>query len=107
MITAACRENVYDLSALITVLGYLEHHAAADLLQPGGYSMAAEPQEPEDERRRREAVVLTSYSADLNTRPQLEQIYDALDAVDVQTDEDYKKARDARTWADILGRGVQ
>lgn len=104
----ATRENVYDLAALIGVLSHIRGQAAAVFQEgTGGHSMAACPEESEEERRQREAVILTSYSADLNTRPRIEQIYDALEAVDVQTPEEHKKAQDARTWADILGGAIQ
>lgn len=94
------RENVYDLSALITVLGYLDKRSAApDVAAPVSHNAE---KETDDEKAKREAVVLTRYSADLDTRPTLEQIYEAMDNVGAPTVEDRKKLRDAKTWADII-----
>lgn len=94
------RENVYDLAMLIIVLHYLDDQSAAPVVT---YANAATP-ESDDERKKREAIILTSYSANLDTKPTISQIYDALDAVEVPDIETQKKVRDAETWASILAR---
>lgn len=53
-------------------------------------------------RELREAVLLTTHSADLDTIPTIEQIEDALGAVAVNTPEERKRVQDARTWGKII-----
>ena len=100
----ASRENVYDLSALITVLGYMTREAADGTKEPSGQSMAAGPRKTEEERRTREAIILTNHSADLDTVPTLEQVMDALGEVRINDQEEEQTARDIRTWGQIIGR---
>ena len=96
------RENVYDLSALITVLGYLSANQKGEPT-PALNEHAAQP-ESEEARKKREAIILTAHSADLDTTPTITQIYDALDAVEVTTPTERTQARDAKTWAQIIGQ---
>lgn len=84
-------KNVYDLAALIIVRDYLMGTATP---QPAS--------ETEEQRRKREAVILTSHSADLDVVPTIGQIEEALGAVAISTPEERKRVKDAKTWASIL-----
>lgn len=54
----------------------------------------------------RPTVYLSDYCADLNKVPKLEQVEQALAAVAVETPEQLKRAKDMRTWANIIGGKV-
>lgn len=84
-------KNVYDLAMLIIARDYFLEAASH---QP--------TTETEEQRKRREAVILTSHSADLDVVPTIGQIEEALGAVSVSTPEERKRAQDAKTWASIL-----
>lgn len=90
----ATPRNVYDLAALVAVQGFLLKRAAP--------KEDEKPKETREEREHREAVLLTTHSADLDTIPTIEQIEDALGAVAVNTPEERKRVQDARTWGKII-----
>ena len=81
-------KNVYDLAALLIVRDHLR--------------VAALPQNIPDDKGRREAIILTSHSADLDMVPTIAQVEDALDAVIVSTPEERQRVMDAKTWAQII-----
>lgn len=81
-------QAIYDLSALITVRGYLR-------------TLNAPEKEPE---RKEKTIRMVDYCADLNKCPTLEQVEDALGAIAVNTPQDRKRAQEAKIWADILRR---
>lgn len=91
-------KNVYDLAMLCICRDEFQRRAAPD----DGYATASEP--PED-KSKRDAVLLTAYSADLDTVPTIEQIDAALGAVAVNTPEERQRVRDLRTWRDIIEGG--
>lgn len=78
-------KNVYDAAALIIVRN----------------AMLASAEE-EGDAQKRNAIVLTSHSADLDVIPTLEQAEAALAAVAVNTPEERDRVERARTWASIL-----
>ncbi len=82
--------NVYDLAALITVRSYL---TAPPESEPAKEA-AQEKAEP--------VVYLSDYCADLDKAPRLEQVERALAAVAIDTPEQAKRAKDMRTWANII-----
>lgn len=88
----ASAKNVYDLAALVTVRAYLA--APSEAVQ-------AEPAKEEAPK-----VYLSDYCADLDKVPKLEQVEQALAAVAVETPEQLKRAKDMRTWANIIGGKV-
>lgn len=64
----------------------------------------APPPRGEDEKEgKKNAVLLTAYSADLNTVPTLAQIEDGIGALAANTAEDRRRIEDAKTWAAIIG----
>ena len=83
---------VYDLAALLIVRDFLR---------------AASPEHQAlQEKRHRDAVTLTAYSADLRKVPTIDQVEDALGAVALSTPEERRRAVDMRTWAEIIkGKG--
>lgn len=90
-------KNVYDLAALIIVRNYLMETASVKPVTAT---------ETEEQRRKREAVILTSHSADLDVVPTIGQIEEAIGAVAISTPDERKRVKDAKTWASIL-RGSQ
>lgn len=91
LIDDATPRNVYDLAALVTVQGYLLKRAAPE-----------KKEEQKTEKSNREAVMIATHSADLDTIPTIAQIEDALGAVAVNTPEERKRVQDARTWGKII-----
>lgn len=89
-------KNVYDLAMLCICRDEMQRRAAPDVSE---YAEAAE------DKKRRDAVVLTSYSADLDTVPTLEQIDSALGAYSVNTAEERERVKDMRTWREIIKSG--
>lgn len=89
-------KNVYDLGMLCLCRDEFKRRAVPDT----GYSAAAD-----DEQKKRDAVVLTAYSADLDTVPTLEQIDSALGAYSVNTAEERERVKDMRTWREIIKAG--
>lgn len=87
------RDSIRDLAALLLVR---DHLRASDNPERESHKESAE------DRRRREAIVLTQHSADLNVRPRIEEIEDALGSIVVNTAEERQRHKDARTWADII-----
>ena len=85
-------KNVYDLAMLCIARDELVRRAAPE------YSQNAEP----SDKKRDDAVVLTAYSADLDTVPTIEQIDKALGSVSVRSREDRKRVQELKTWKDII-----
>ena len=85
-------KNVYDAAALIIVRDAMRS-AASDKDAPA---------ESMEDSRKREAIVLTAHSANLDVVPTLEQAEQALTAVAVNTPEERDRVYRARTWAEIL-----
>lgn len=83
-------KNVYDLAALLTVRDYLRAEASPRAVES-----------PED-RAKREAIILTAHSTDLDVIPTIGQVEAALGAVAVKTPDERKRVQDARTWAEII-----
>ena len=54
------------------------------------------------EKARRDAILLTAHSADLDKVPTLAEVEDALGAVVVNTPEERERANRVKTWAEIL-----
>lgn len=88
-------KNVYDAAALIIVRDEMRAAASAQLVAQS----AADIQE---ESRRRDAVVLTAHSADLDTIPTLEQAEKVLASVVVNTPEERDRVNRAKTWTEII-----
>ena len=82
---------VYDLSALITVRGYL-----LAMLEP----------EAKPEAAPAPTVRLSDYCADLDKVPTLDQVEQALSSVAVNTPQERERVRDAKTWAKIIRRDI-
>lgn len=93
---ANSQKNVYDLAMLCICREEFARRAAP----VPDYSQAAEPPE---ERRRREAVTLTAYSADLDSVPTLDQVDEAMGAVVVNSPEERERMNDLKTWRKIIG----
>ena len=68
------------------------------------YSQLVEQSSSEnpEESRRRDAVVLTAHSVDLDTIPTLDQAEKAFTSVVVNTPEERYRANRAKTWAEII-----
>lgn len=64
----------------------------------------SEASEPKEDKQKRDAVLLTAYSADLDTVPTIEQIDAALGSVMVNTKEERQKVKDMRTWRNIISQ---
>ena len=88
----ASAKNVYDLAALLTVRAYLAAPVPQGEEKPEAVSTPT--------------VYLSDYCADLDKVPKLEQVEQALAAVAVETPEQLKRAKDMRTWANIIGGKV-
>lgn len=84
-------KNVYDLAALLAVREYLA--APSEPTKTGKTSKDVTPK-----------VYLSDYCADLNKRPTLEQAEKALESVSIENRDQLKRAKDMRTWADIIGQ---
>ena len=54
------------------------------------------------EKARRDAILLTAHSADLDKVPTLAEVEDALGAVVVNTPEERERANRVKTWAEII-----
>ena len=85
-------KNVYDAAALIIV---------RDAMRAASAPSAAESTDA-GEKARRDAVLLTAHSADLDKVPTLAEVEDALGAVVVNTPEERERANRVKTWAEIL-----
>lgn len=89
-------QNIRDLAALITVREYLATRSAPK-------ADAQSVQESADDKKRRDAVVLMTHSADLDTVPTIQQVETALHSISVNTPEERKRVQDAKKWgADYL-----
>lgn len=87
-------KNVYDAAALIIV---------RDAMRAASAPSAAESTDA-GEKARRDAILLTAHSADLDKVPTLAEVEDALGAVVVNTPEERERANRVKTWAEIIGK---
>ena len=85
-------KNVYDAAALIIV---------RDAMRAASAPSAAESTDT-GEKARRDAILLTAHSADLDKVPTLAEVEDALGSVVVNTPEERERANMVKTWAEIL-----
>lgn len=85
-------QNVRDFALLCIARDNL----AAILNKP------AEQQETSEKVRKQDAIKLVSYSADLDAVPTIDQVSDALGSVVINSRADAKRAKDMKTWADII-----
>lgn len=90
-------QNIRDLAALITVREYLATRSAPK-------ADAQSVQESADDKKRRDAVVLMTHSADLDTVPTIQQVETALQSISVNTPEERKRVQDAKKWAQIISQ---
>ena len=84
-------QAVYDLAAFITVRDYLR-------------ALTADQESAEAPEPKPATVNMLDYCADLDKCPTLDQVETALGSVAIQSQDEAKRAKDARTWADILRR---
>ena len=87
-------KNVYDAAALIIV---------RDAMRAASAPSSAESTDT-GEKARRDAILLTAHSADLDKVPTLAEVEDALGAVVVNTPEERERANRVKTWAEIIGK---
>lgn len=87
-------KNVYDAAALIIVRDEMRSASAP--------SAAVSPDA--GDKARRDAILLTAHSADLDKVPTLAEVEDALGAVVVNTPEERERANRVKTWAAIIGK---
>ena len=85
-------KNVYDAAALIIV---------RDAIRAASAQSSVESTDS-GEKARRDAILLTAHSADLDKVPTLAEVEDALGAVVVNTPEERERANRVKTWAEIL-----
>ena len=85
-------KNVYDAAALIIVRDAMRAASAPSAQQDAG------------DKARRDAVLLTAHSADLDKVPTLAEVEDALGAVVLNTPEERERAIRVKTWAEIIGK---
>lgn len=85
-------KNVYDAAALIIV---------RDAMRAASAPSAAGSADT-GEKARRDAILLTAHSADLDKVPTLAEVEDALGAVVVNTPEERERANRVKTWSEIL-----
>ena len=85
-------KSVYDAAALIIV---------RDAMRAASAPSAAESTDA-GEKSRRDAILLTAHSADLDKVPTLAEVEDALGAVVVNTPDERERANRVKTWAEIL-----
>ncbi len=88
------RDSIRDLAALIVVRDHLR--ASEEYVVPTAQA------ETKEERENRQAILLTSYSADLDTVPTIEQVENALGAITVKNAQQKERYQDAMTWKRIL-----
>ena len=87
-------KNVYDAAALIIVRDAMR----------AAYAPSASESTDTGEKARRDAILLTAHSADLDKVPTLAEVEDALGAVVVNTPEERERANRVKTWAEIIGK---
>ena len=87
-------KNVYDAAALIIVRDAMRAASAP----------SASGSADTGEKARRDAILLTTHSADLDKVPTLAEVEDALGAVVVNTPEERERANRVKTWAEIIGK---
>ena len=85
-------KNVYDAAALIIVRDAMR--AASATSASGSADTGG--------KARRDAILLTAHSADLDKVPTLAEVEDALGAVVVNTPEERERAERIKTWAEII-----
>ena len=85
-------KNVYEAAALIIV---------RDAMRAASAQSSVESTDS-GEKARRDAILLTAHSADLDKVPTLAEVEDALGAVVVNTPEERERANRVKTWAEIL-----
>lgn len=85
-------KNVYDAAALIIVRDAMR--AASATSASGSADTGG--------KARRDAILLTAHSADLDKVPTLAEVEDALGAVVVNTPEERERANRVKTWSEIL-----
>lgn len=96
-------QNIRDLAALITVKEFLTARSA-----PEDDSRKREKtHESVDERKRRDAVVLMTHSADLDTVPTIQQVETALQSISVNTPAERQRLKDAKKWSQIIASSEQ
>lgn len=96
-------QNIRDLAALITVKEFLTARSAPKDDQ------RENDKAPEsiDERKRRDAVVLMTHSADLDTVPTIQQVETALQSISVNTPAERQRLKDAKKWSQIIANSEQ
>lgn len=96
-------QNIRDLAALITVKDFLTARSAPKDDQ------RENDKAPEsiDERKRRDAVVLMTHSADLDTVPTIQQVETALQSISVNTPAERQRLKDAKKWSQIIANSEQ
>lgn len=96
-------QNIRDLAALITVKEFLTACSAPKDDQ------RENDKAPEsiDERKRRDAVVLMTHSADLDTVPTIQQVETALQSISVNTPAERQRLKDAKKWSQIIANSEQ
>ena len=87
-------KNVYDAAALIIVRDAMRAASAPSSVESTDSG----------EKARRDAILLTAHSADLDKVPTLAEVEDALGAVVVNTPEERERANRVKTWAEIIGK---
>ena len=87
-------KNVYDAAALIIVRDAMR--AASAPSSAGSHDTG--------EKARRDAILLTAHSADLDKVPTLAEVEDALRAVVVNTPEERERAKRGKTAARLIVR---
>lgn len=95
-------QNIRDLAALITVKEFLTARSA-----PNDNSRSEKTHESVDERKRRDAVVLMTHSADLDTVPTIQQVETALQSISVNTPAERQRLKDAKKWSQIIASSEQ
>ena len=85
-------KNVYDAAALIIV---------RDAMRAASAQSSVESTDS-GEKARRDAILLTAHSADLDKVPTLAEVEDALGAVVVNTPEERERANRVKTGAKVL-----
>lgn len=93
-------QNIRDLASLIIVKDFLTARSSLK-------SETHQIDESTDERRQRDAVVLMTHSADLDTVPTIQQVETALQAISVNTPAERQRLKDAKKWSQIIANSEQ
>lgn len=97
-------QNIRDLAALITVKEFLTTRSS---LKDDDSRKSEKAYESVDERKRRDAVVLMTHSADLDTVPTIQQVETALQSISVNTPAERQRLKDAKKWSQIIANSGQ